>query len=89
MKKLKLLAAAAVVTALFAAAAPAEARHVKPQPETTMQTEYGFQKSMKGAKIVKAKKKMKRKMARKHNRQGNYPNDCIKPPCGLNYEKVN
>lgn len=94
MKKLKLLATAALVAGMFAFTAPAEARTVPKYPKSAMSMEYGFQKNMKGNKRVKdrikpfrkerakANKKIAKKMKKRH---GTTPNECIKPPCGLNY----
>lgn len=95
MTKFKMLASAAVVAALFAVSAPAEARHVKAHEDSTMHNEYAFQKSMHGNKTVKKpfkvhkhkkakakKKKFKKKRAHRH---GTTPNECIRPPCGMNY----
>lgn len=84
MKLVKFLAAAAIVSALFAAPATAEARTVKKGIENQMQKEYGFQKDYKNNKVIKKKKKSaKKKMHKKYH--GTYPNNCIKPPCGYNY----
>lgn len=86
MRLVKFLAAAAVVTALLAAPATAEARTVKKGIENSMMKEYGFQKDYKDSKVIKKKKtNMKKKMHKK--RHGNYPNNCIKPPCGYNYNR--
>lgn len=86
MKLVKFLAAAAIVSALFAAPATAEARIVKPGVENPMAKEYGFQKDRKDNKFIKKKKKnLKKKMKKKYH--GNYPNNCIKPPCGYNYNR--
>lgn len=86
MKLVKLLAAAAVVSVLFAAPVTAEARTVKKSIENQMQKEYGFQKDYKNTKVLKKKKTpAKKKMKKKHH--GTYPNNCIKPPCGYNYNR--
>jgi len=96
MKKLKLLTATALIAGMFAFTAPAEARTVPKYPKSTMQMEYGFQKNMKGNKRVKDRIKPFRKDRAKANkkvakkfrgkRYGTTPNECIKPPCGLNYD---
>lgn len=95
MNKIKLLTATALIAGLFAVSAPAEARTVPKYPKSAMAMEYGFQKNMKGNKHVKDRIKPFRKDRAKSNkkvakhyrgkRHGTTPNECFRPPCGLNY----